>query len=204
MPTDTALLHDRLSELVACLSGSPEMVVRDVVEQSMNATRPGRCTPPRSRCAREAAPRRQRRRVHSRITDLFVVAFVATAVFVVQSSASAAHASPLANVAVDLGVGGAVELAQSVATSTAPDTLAARSASFGWGSATEPINLYDWADPDLLFHGDSVYMYATNTLWSNVPYLVADPGGVLQWKGDAMPVMPVMGVTRGHVGSIGF
>lgn len=68
--------------------------------------------------------------------------------------------------------------------------LAARSASFGWGSATEPINLYDWADPDLLFHGDSVYMYATNTLWSNVPYLVADPGGVLQWKGDAMPVMP--------------
>ena len=36
MPTDTALLHDRLSELVACLSGSPEMVVRNVVEQSMN------------------------------------------------------------------------------------------------------------------------------------------------------------------------
>ncbi len=36
MPTDTALLHDRLSQLVACLSGSPEMVVRNVVEQSMN------------------------------------------------------------------------------------------------------------------------------------------------------------------------
>ncbi len=36
MSAETALLHDRLSELVACLSGSPEMAVRDVVEQSMD------------------------------------------------------------------------------------------------------------------------------------------------------------------------
>ena len=36
MSAETALLHDRLSELVACLSGSPELVVRDVVEQSMD------------------------------------------------------------------------------------------------------------------------------------------------------------------------
>ena len=36
MSAEIALLHDRLSELVACLSGSPETVVRDVVEQSMD------------------------------------------------------------------------------------------------------------------------------------------------------------------------
>ena len=39
MFADDALLHDRLSELVACLSGSPEMIARDAVEQSMEADR---------------------------------------------------------------------------------------------------------------------------------------------------------------------
>lgn len=35
MPADPVLLHDRLSELVACLSGSPEVAARDAVEHSM-------------------------------------------------------------------------------------------------------------------------------------------------------------------------
>ena len=36
MFADTTLLHDRLSELVACLSGSPQIVARDAVEQSID------------------------------------------------------------------------------------------------------------------------------------------------------------------------
>ena len=36
MSAETPLLHDRLSELVACLSGSPEVVARDAIEQSMD------------------------------------------------------------------------------------------------------------------------------------------------------------------------
>ena len=35
MSAETALLHDRLSEFVAYLSGTPEKSVRDLVEQSM-------------------------------------------------------------------------------------------------------------------------------------------------------------------------
>ena len=37
MPAELALLHDRLSEFVACLSGTPEQDVRGLVEQSMAA-----------------------------------------------------------------------------------------------------------------------------------------------------------------------
>ena len=48
----------------------------------------------------------------------------------------------------------------------------------------------DFPDPDLVVDGESVYVYATNTLWSNVPVLAAVDGEPLTWIGDALPQLP--------------
>ena len=90
----------------------------------------------------------------------------------------------------DAGAAEPVEAMSGIFALDRSPSLIERAASFGWGSATESISIYDWADPDVLFRDGTFYTYATNTLWSNVPYMIAEPGGELIWAGDAFPDMP--------------
>ena len=69
---------------------------------------------------------------------------------------------------------------QSVATNPAVASL----------MTTAPVWNGDFPDPDIVVDGDTIYAYATNTLWSNVPVLVSIAGDDFVWAGDILPELP--------------
>ena len=141
-------------------------------------------------------------KILSRVTALLAVAgVVATTVFFVNETGPETDLASVSPAAAGTLAAGApaerivadndVQTGQEpVVATSGNDTLTQRAATLQWASTSVPLSPYDWPDPDMLFHEDTIYLYATNTLWSNVPYLVAAPGEQLAWHGDAFPQLP--------------